>query len=142
MSELIGTRERVVGALVGLAAGDALGVPVEFEPRAARTGDPVRDMRGGGTWKLEPGTWSDDTSLALCLAESIVEKGFDPEDSGRRSLAWLDEGLWTARGTVFDVGGATRRALGRIRSGLPAVFAGGRGENDNGNGSLMRILPA
>lgn len=132
----------VIGALMGLAAGDALGVPVEFEPRSSREADPVRGMRGGGTWKLEPGTWSDDASLALCLAESIVEKGFDPEDSGRRSLAWLDEGLWTARGIAFDVGGATRRALGRIRSGMPAVLAGGRGENDNGNGSLMRILPA
>lgn len=142
MSEAIGERGRIVGALVGLAAGDALGVPVEFEPRAARVADPVGEMRGGGTWKLDPGTWSDDTSLALCLAESIVERGFDPEDSGRRSLAWLDKGLWTARGEVFGVGGATRRALGRIRSGMPAVFAGGRGENDNGNGSLMRILPA
>ena len=74
--------QRILGAMVGLAAGDALGVPVQFEPRAARDADPVRGMRGGGTWKLEPGTWSDDTSLALCLAQSIVEKGFDPEDWG------------------------------------------------------------
>lgn len=135
-------RGRISGAFAGLAAGDALGVPVEFEPRSAREADPVRGMRGGGAWKVEPGTWSDDTSLALCLAESIVERGFDPEDSGRRSLAWLDEGRWTAKGDAFDVGGATRRALDRIRAGLPAVLAGGRGENDNGNGSLMRILPA
>jgi ADP-ribosylglycohydrolase len=142
MNDRIDARARVVGALIGLAAGDALGVPVEFEPRSSRDADPIRGMRGGGTWKLEPGTWSDDASLALCLAESIAERGFDPEDSGRRSLAWMDEGLWTARGSAFDVGGATRRALGRIRSGLPSVLAGGRGENDNGNGSLMRILPA
>ena len=142
MSGTIDVKGRVVGAMVGLAVGDALGVPVEFEPRSARVADPVRDMRGGGTWKLERGTWSDDTSLALCLAESIVEKGFDPEDSGKRSLAWMDDGLWTARGEVFDVGGATRRALGKIRSGMPAVLAGGRDENDNGNGSLMRMLPA
>ena len=113
MSGTIDVKGRVVGAMVGLAVGDALGVPVEFEPRSARVADPVRDMRGGGTWKLERGTWSDDTSLALCLAESIVEKGFDPEDSGKRSLAWMDDGLWTARGEVFDVGGATRRALGK-----------------------------
>jgi ADP-ribosylglycohydrolase len=142
MSQAISVRERVEGALLGLAAGDALGVPVEFEDRAARAADPVRGMRSGGTWRVSPGTWSDDTSLALCLAESIVERGFDPEDSGRRFLAWLDEGLWTARGEAFDVGGATRRALGRIRAGMPATRAGGRGENDNGNGSLMRILPA
>jgi ADP-ribosyl-[dinitrogen reductase] hydrolase len=142
MGDSLSARDRIVGGLVGLAAGDALGVPVEFEPRKARESDPVTGMRGGGTWHMPPGTWSDDASLALCLAESIVDRGFDPQDSGRRSLAWLDEGLWTARGSVFDVGGATRRALDRIRSGLPAVLAGGRGENDNGNGSLMRILPA
>jgi ADP-ribosylglycohydrolase len=135
-------RDRVVGAMVGLAVGDALGVPVEFEPRKAREADPITGMRGGGTWKLPPGTWSDDTSLALCLAQSIVLRGFDAEDSGRRSLAWMDEGLWAAEGRAFDVGGATRRALDRIRGGMPAVLAGGRGENDNGNGSLMRIMPA
>jgi ADP-ribosylglycohydrolase len=142
MSGGIGPRDRVVGGLVGLAVGDALGVPVEFEGRAARAADPVAGMRSGGVWRTEAGTWSDDAALSLCLAESIVLRGFDPQDSGRRSLAWLDEGLWTARGTAFDVGGATRRALDRIRSGMPAVMAGGRGENDNGNGSLMRILPA
>jgi len=142
MSDGIGPRERVSSGLAGMAIGDALGVPVEFESRASLAADPVTGMRSGGVWKTEGGTWSDDTSLALCLAESIVERGFDPEDSGRRSLAWLDEGLWSARGSVFDVGGATRRALDRIRSGMPAVMAGGRGENDNGNGSLMRILPA
>jgi ADP-ribosyl-[dinitrogen reductase] hydrolase len=142
MSDEIGARGRVAGALVGLAVGDALGLPVEFEPRKAREADPVLSLRGGGTWRLEPGSWSDDAALALCLAESIVLKGFDPEDSGKRSLAWLDEGYWSARGQAIGAGGATMRALGRIRSGLPAVLAGGRGENDNGNGSLMRILPA
>lgn len=142
MSASIGARERAVGALAGLAVGDALGVPVEFEPRQARESSPVTGLRGGGTWGCPPGTWSDDTSLALCLAESIVLRGFDPADSGARFVAWMDEGLWAARGSAFDIGGATRRALGRIRSGMPAVMAGGRGENDNGNGSLMRILPA
>lgn len=135
-------RDRVLGGLVGLAVGDALGVPVEHEPRAYREADPVLDMRAGGVWLTERGLWSDDTSLALCLAESIVLRGFDPEDAGRRSLAWLDEGRWTARGAAFGIGGSTYRALTHIRSGMPAVMAGGRGENDNGNGSLMRILPA
>jgi ADP-ribosylglycohydrolase len=142
MIQAVSIRERVEGALFGLAAGDALGVPVEFEGRALRDADPVLGMRGGGTWRVEPGTWSDDTSLALCLAESIAERGFDPEDAGRRFLSWLERGLWAARGEAFDVGGATHRALGRIRAGMPAALAGGRGENDNGNGSLMRILPA
>lgn len=133
---------RVAGGLVGLAVGDALGVPVEFAPRSERDTDPVAGMRSGGTWAEEAGTWSDDTSLSLCLAESIVERGFDPEDFGRRALAWLREGRWSARGRTFDVGGATRRSLEKIGSGMPAVRAGGRGENDNGNGSLMRALPA
>jgi ADP-ribosylglycohydrolase len=128
--------------MIGHAIGDALGLPVEFESRRARETDPVRGMRGGGTWRLEPGTWSDDTALALCLAESIVDRGFDPEDFGRRSLSWMDEGRWSALGEAIGVGGATHRALGKVRSGMPAVLAGGRGENDNGNGSLMRILPA
>jgi len=135
-------RDRIVGGLVGLAVGDALGVPVENEPRAYRDADPVLDMRSGGGWLTGRGLWSDDTSLALCLAESIVLRGFDPEDAGRRSLAWLDEGRWTAQGAAFGIGGSTYRALTHIRSGMPAVMAGGRGENDNGNGSLMRILPA
>ena len=142
MSGRITTRDRVIGGLIGLAVGDALGVPVEHEPREARAADPVAGMRAGGVWLTEMGTWSDDTALPLCLADSIASRGFDPEDAGRRSVAWLDEGLWSARGSAFGGGGSTLRALEHIRSGLPAVMAGGRGENDNGNGSLMRILPA
>jgi ADP-ribosyl-[dinitrogen reductase] hydrolase len=134
--------ERISGGLLGLALGDALGVPVEFSTRAEREEDPVRGMRSGGTWKREPGTYSDDASLALCLAESVVLRAFDPEDSGRRALAWLDADLWAARGGAFGCGGATGRALARIRAGTSAVRAGGHGEGDNGNGSLMRILPA
>jgi len=133
---------RVAGGFVGLAVGDALGVPVEFEPRSARASDPVTGMRSSESWKTGPGTWSDDTAIALCLAESIIEVGFDPDDFGRRCVAWLDEGLWSAGGRAIGVGGATERALARIRAGVPAVLAGGRGENDNGNGALMRILPA
>jgi ADP-ribosylglycohydrolase len=142
MSDDRSARGRVTGAMIGLAIGDALGLPVEFEPRRAREADPVVSFRGGGTWKLEPGFWSDDTALTLCLAESIVLRGFDPDDFGKRALSWLDEGLWSAGGQAIGAGGATRRALVRIGSGMPAVLAGGRGENDNGNGSIMRILPA
>jgi ADP-ribosyl-[dinitrogen reductase] hydrolase len=138
----IDVTERIMGGMVGLAAGDALGVPVEFAPRSERDADPVTGMRSGGAWAQEAGTWSDDASLSFCLAESIVERGFDPEDFGQRALAWLREGYWSARGSTFDVGGATRRALEKIGSGMPAILSGGRGENDNGNGSLMRALPA
>jgi ADP-ribosylglycohydrolase len=122
--------------------GDALGLPVEFEPRSDREADPVCDMRPSDSWRLAPGTWSDDTALALCLAESICEKGFDTEDAGKRFVSWMDRGLWSATGEAIGIGGATRRALERVRAGVPAVLSGGRGENDNGNGSLMRILPA
>ncbi len=134
--------ERITGGLLGLALGDALGVPVEFSSRAERVEDPVRDMRSGGPWNQKAGTYSDDAALALCLAESVVLRAFDPEDFGRRALAWLDSGLWSASGAAFDCGGATGRALARIRARTSAVLAGGREEGDNGNGSLMRILPA
>jgi ADP-ribosylglycohydrolase len=142
VSENRGAVRRVTGALVGLAVGDALGLPVEFDPRSEREADPVSDMRPSDSWRLAQGTWSDDTALALCLADSICEKGFDTEDAGKRFVAWMDRGLWSATGEAIGIGGSTRRALERVRAGLPAVLSGGRGENDNGNGSLMRILPA
>jgi ADP-ribosylglycohydrolase len=142
MNEDGGAVSRITGALVGLAAGDALGLPVEFEPRSQRESDPVRDMRASDSWRLGPGVWSDDTALTLCLAESICEKGFDPQDAGERFVSWMDGGLWSATGEAIGIGGATRRALERVRAGVPAALSGGRGENDNGNGSLMRILPA
>ena len=132
---------RMLGGLWGSLAGDALGVPVEFQDRAARAADPVTGMRGHGTHRQPPGTWSDDGALLLCSAASLVERGFDTDDMGNRFLQWHDRGLWAARGTVFDIGIATRQALGRIRQGVPVEQAGGRDESSNGNGSLMRMLP-
>lgn len=135
-------KSRIIGGLCGSLVGDALGVPVEFAPREARQKDPVLSMRGGGAHGQLPGTWSDDGSLLLCSAESLVEKdGFDPQDMGERFLQWFELGHWAARGLVFDIGIATRQALLRIRHDIPAVQAGGSGLYDNGNGSLMRILP-
>jgi ADP-ribosyl-[dinitrogen reductase] hydrolase len=127
-------------ALLGLAVGDALGVPVEFSSRAARRQDPVLGMRAYGTHHQPAGTWSDDASLTFCLAESLC-RGYDVRDAARRFLRWYDEGYWTAYGQVFDVGVATAAALRRLRQGTEPSAAGGRGEADNGNGSLMRILP-
>lgn len=135
-------KSRILGGLYGSLVGDALGVPVEFAPREARQKDPVIGMRGGGTHGQLPGTWSDDGSLLLCTAESLVEKdSFDPQDMGERFLQWFELGHWAARGLVFDIGIATRQALLRIRHDIPALQAGGSGLYDNGNGSLMRILP-
>ena len=94
-----------------------------------------------GTHNQPAGTWSDDGSLLLCSVESLVEKGFDTQDMGERFVRWEGEGLWAAHGRVFDIGNATYRSLNRIVEGVPAESAGGAEDYDNGNGSLMRILP-
>lgn len=132
--------EKVQAGLVGLCVGDALGVPVEFRERHELERQPVRGMQSGGTHGQPAGTWSDDSSLTFCLAESLVE-GFDLRDLAGRMVRWLDQGYWTARGTVFDVGGATRAAITRLRQGVAPAEAGLEDERSNGNGSLMRILP-
>ncbi len=126
--------------LLGMAVGDALGVPVAFSSREERARDPVTGMRGYGTHYQPPGTWSDDSSLAFCLAESLC-RGYRPDDIGERFVRWLFHGYWTAHGRVFDVGTTTRRAIGKLKVGAPPEKAGGGEERDNGNGSLMRILP-
>lgn len=129
-------------ALLGSIVGDALGVPVEFSSRAERSHDPVTDMRAWGTHHQPAGTWSDDSSMLLCLAESISGTGWNLEDQMARYARWLNEGYMTPHGDVFDVGGATRAAIRRYGAGTEAVLCGGRDERDNGNGSLMRCLPA
>jgi ADP-ribosylglycohydrolase len=133
--------QRILGGLYGSLVGDALGVPVEFASREKRKLDPVIGMRSHGAHGQPAGTWSDDGSLLLCSVESQVEKGFDLQDMGERFLQWFELGHWAAHGLVFDIGNATRQALLRIRHGIPASEAGGRDRYDNGNGSLMRILP-
>ena len=131
---------KFMDALFGIAVGDALGVPVEFRERKGLTEKPVTDMIGYGTYNLPPGTWSDDSSLAFCLAESLV-KGYDINDIAMSFERWLFENHWTPYGRVFDVGITTRAAIGRLKRGVPPVLAGGMDIDDNGNGSLMRILP-
>jgi ADP-ribosyl-[dinitrogen reductase] hydrolase len=132
-------RARFRGALVGLACGDAVGTTVEF--RARGTFDPVEDMVGGGTFGLRPGEWTDDTSMALCLARSLVETGrFDPRDQADRYVRWWREGYLSSNGRCFDIGTATRAALGRYReTGEP--FSGSTDPTTSGNGSLMRLAP-
>ena len=130
----------MLGALWGSVVGDALGVPVEFTDRDARRLDSVVSMRGGGVWRQPPGTWSDDSSLLLCSAESLLD-GFDPDDMGRKFVDWLQGKRWTPWGEVFDIGSTTRRALGEVARGVAAELAGGITEGSNGNGSLMRIIP-
>jgi ADP-ribosylglycohydrolase len=123
--------------LFGVAVGDALGVPVEFQPRGSFR---VAGMRGYGTYNQLPGTWSDDTSLTLCLADSL-SRGFAPDDIARNFIKWYDEGAFTARGEVFDIGISTAKAINRLKAGIAPEEAGCAGVNENGNGSLMRIAP-
>ena len=134
-------RSKILGALQGSLVGDALGVPVEFRSRAAVQSDPVTGMRGYGTHGQPAGTWSDDSSLLLCTVESLLAHEFSPDDLAARFVRWWQEGHWTPHGVVFDIGIATRQAIARMASGTPPLACGGQGEHDNGNGSLMRILP-
>lgn len=132
--------DRIVGCLTGLAVGDALGTTLEFKPRG--TFEPIVDMVGGGPFGLEPGQWTDDTSMALCLADSLVEcGGFDPADQMRRYVRWWREGYRSSRpGVCFDIGMTVRDALARFeRTG--EAFSGATDEHSAGNGSLMRLAP-
>jgi len=133
-------RNKVLDGLFGLCVGDALGVPVEFTSRSRLKENPVTDMIGWGTHNQPPGTWSDDSSLAFCLAESLCN-GFDLHDIADKFCKWLYEAYWTPHGVVFDVGNATQHAISRLKKGVNPVEAGGKDESSNGNGSLMRILP-
>ncbi|MBK1716400.1 ADP-ribosylglycohydrolase family protein [Thiocystis violacea] len=132
-------RDRYRGALIGLAVGDALGTTLEF----TRPGSfqPIDDMVGGGPFRLAPGQWTDDTAMALCLAESLIERaGFDPEDQMRRYLRWRDEGYWSSTGRCFDIGNTIAAALARFESGADP-YAGSTDPHSAGNGSLMRLAP-
>ncbi len=131
-------RERYHGTLLGLACGDALGTTLEFNPPGSFA--PITDMIGGGPFNLEPGEWTDDTAMALCLAESLIEKGFDPADQMRRYLRWYREGYLSSTGLCFDIGNTVATALQRFeQSGEP--FAGSTDPRTAGNGSLMRLAP-
>lgn len=125
--------------LLGLAVGDALGTTLEF----TRPGSfvPLTDMTGGGPFGLKPGEWTDDTSMALCLAESLIEKGgFDPADQCERYLKWRDHGHLSANGRCFDIGNTVSAALSRFRQ-TREPFCGSTDPHTAGNGSIMRLAP-
>ena len=126
--------------LIGSAVGDALGVPVEFKSRQYLQQNPVTDMMGYGTYNMPPGTFSDVSSMMFCLAESLCN-GYNVNDIAEKFQMWMHEGYWTADGEVFDVGISTRKAINRLRVVKNPTEAGSTAESDNGNGSLMRILP-
>ena len=138
-------QDRYRGCLLGLAAGDALGTTLEFKRPGTFT--PLTDMVGGGPFGLQPGQWTDDTSMALCLAESLLEcHGFDPRDQMQRYVRWWREGYLSSTGICFDIGstvaGALRRFLNEEKqTGNANPFAGSTDPQTAGNGSLMRLAP-
>ncbi|HAY83837.1 MAG TPA: ADP-ribosylglycohydrolase [Chloroflexi bacterium] len=132
-------QQKYLGCLLGLACGDAVGTTVEF--KAPGTFPPVTEMLGGGPFQLKAGQWTDDTSMALCLAESLLGQGrFDARDQMERYVRWWQEGYLSSTGTCFDIGNTIQAALQRyIQTGEP--FSGSAGPRTAGNGSIMRLAP-
>lgn len=132
-------RDRFRGSLLGLAVGDAVGTAVEFRSRGSFR--PVTDMTGGGPFSLSPGQWTDDTSMALCLATSLLERGtFDAHDQMDRYCRWLQSGYLSSTGTCFDIGRTVASALRRFQE-TREPFAGSDDPRSAGNGSIMRLAP-
>ncbi|WP_457572147.1 ADP-ribosylglycohydrolase family protein [Desulfovulcanus sp.] len=131
--------ERYKGSLLGLAVGDALGMPLEF--LSSGTFEPITDMIGGGHCNLLPGQWTDDTSMALCLAESLIEcKGFNLRDQLERYVRWYRSGHLSSTGKCFDIGNTVRSALINFeKTGNP--YSGSTDEYSAANGSIMRLAP-
>jgi ADP-ribosylglycohydrolase len=131
--------ERYRGCLLGLAAGDAVGTTVEFSPPGMFP--PVTDLVGGGPFRLQPGQWTDDTSMALCLADSLLAcRGFDPADQMRRYVRWLREGYLSSTGGYIDSGRTVRSAISQfVKTGNP--YTSDTDEWSAGNGSIMRLAP-
>jgi len=124
---------------LGLAVGDAMGAAYEF--KSPGSFNKVTEMRGGGPFKLDAGEWTDDTSMALCLAESLVQcRGFDPQDQMQRYTRWYREGYMSVKGRCFDIGNTTRRSIEAYeKTGIPYSYSSSPGTA--GNGSLMRLAP-
>lgn len=126
--------------ILGMAVGDALGVPFEFKSKSQMRGKPCRDMVGYGTHSQPIGTWSDDTSMALCIVDSL-KNGLNYTNIADKFTSWILNGLWTPHGVPFDYGFTTKSAITKWRTGKFLPFeCGGANEHDNGNGSVMRTL--
>lgn len=133
---------KVKDGICGFIIGDALGVPVEFSSRETLTEDPVVDMREFGTYNQPRGTWSDDSSMTIATMRSIVDKkGIDYTDIMENFCKWMYDGEFTQDKNTFDFGNTTMRGIERYMDGAEALESGGNSTHDNGNGSLMRILP-
>ncbi len=136
-------KNKWLDGIFGVVVGDALGCPVEFLDRWELQNDPVTDMRGFGTFNLPAGSWTDDSSLTLALLDSLSEKkAVVLPDIMEKFTAWLNHGVYTPYGDTFDVGRGTRQAICRYVRDKDVTACGGASAHDNGNGSLMRIMPA
>jgi ADP-ribosyl-[dinitrogen reductase] hydrolase len=131
--------DRQTGTLIGLAIGDALGAAVEF--MAPGSFAPVTGYRSGGPHGLRAGEWTDDTSMALALADSIAAVGWDLNDQADRYIQWWQTGKYSVNGRCFDIGIATRNALAKYIAQRNALTSGDRAESSSGNGSIMRLAP-
>ena len=133
------TNSKLEGCLLGLAVGDALGCTLEFKKPG--TFEPITTIEGGGVHKLEAGKWTDDTSLALCLAQSLIDcKGFDAKDQMQKYCKWDEEGYMSSTGKCFDIGNTTLKALNKFRE-TAEPYAGLTEDSSAGNGSIMRLAP-
>jgi ADP-ribosylglycohydrolase len=131
--------DRRRGALVGLAVGDALGAAVEFSSPGSFA--PVTGYRGGGPHGLEAGEWTDDTSMALALADSLASVGWDLKDQTQRYVQWWQTGKYSVNGRCFDIGITTRSALSKFLADGNPLRSGDVSERASGNGSIMRLAP-
>ncbi len=136
---LLDLNDRRAGALLGLAIGDALGAAVEFQPPGAFV--KVTDYRAGGPHRLGPGEWTDDTSMALALADSLCDVGWDLNDQALRYLRWWNHGEYSVNGRCFDIGITTQRALARFEQSGDACSCASFDDHSSGNGSIMRLAP-
>lgn len=134
------TLNQIKSVLYGLSIGDALGVPVEFIVRSDLAKNPVKNFKGLGTHYQPAGTWSDDSSMAFCLAESLCN-GYDITNIANKFVKWYYDGYWTARGDAFDIGRSTLSVLHKLVCGADPTKSSNTDIDSNGNGSLMRILP-
>ncbi|MEO9467624.1 ADP-ribosylglycohydrolase family protein [Parasphingorhabdus sp.] len=135
----IESRDRALGAMLGLATGDAVGTTLEFQRRDSY--QQLTDMVGGGPFDLMPGQWTDDTAMSLALADSLAhDSQLDESDLMQRFVSWMDEGAYSCTGSCFDIGITTRRALADWKSSGDPV-SGSTDPRTAGNGSLMRLAP-
>jgi len=133
-------KNKIQSTLLGLAIGDAMGVPVEFVSREILEKDSVIDFRSFGTHSQVAGTFSDDSSLCFCLVESLIE-GYSLDNLAQKMVSWRYDNYWTANGNVFDCGITIAEALEKLKNNHSPKYSGSYTEKSNGNGSLMRIIP-